>query len=510
MATLGLLQLAKDGSFWIDEASVAQSLMALGPVEMLTGPLEGGQSFPRFLLLAIHGTTAVFGYETVVARSLPQLFFLLWSGAAVWLLARRFRDEPALVALGGLLLLVPTSPFVYGAMLKPYAFDAFLALLPFLLPDSFYERTLGRGKGLPRLVALTLGVALSYPFALALLARVGGWWLARAGRGEPRLSPRGVLTGLAGVAAFGTGLWLSDLRHTGALARPLQAFWARCRIGGDTGTLALLDRFSSGWWQGRTELASRSSALPAAVVMTLRGALVAGLAVVLGSLSLDAGRRMALGGEQRSTAAASAPADRWGSRTPGFALLLLGVPLASLAVGLPICAGRLTWFALLPLLAVALEGFATAAWLVRQLPRGPLLAAGLGLALVAAVAPTAARNATRLARAPAPGDFRPLLPKLATHPDWPVLTNACSYRQIETLPEGFPAPLLRIEKGGALQVALSESRSAWLLVIPADYCRKGVRRLLRAAEHFEPLDEPDAGAQLFELRLPAPGARPSG
>lgn len=491
LAALGGLQLAKDGSFWIDEASVAQSLVAFGPVEMLTGPLAGGQSFPRFLLLAISGATAAFGYQTAVARALPQLFFLLWSAAACLLVYRRFRDEPALVALAGLLLLVPATPVVYGAMLKPYSFDAFLALLPFLLPDRFYEQTLARGERLPQLGALTLGVAFSYPFAMVLLARLGGWWLARARRGDLRLSPRGALVGLAGIALCGSALWLSDLRHTGALAEPLQAFWARCRVGGETGTLALLDRFAMGWWDARADFSQRG-ALPAAVVMALRGGGLAGLAAAAAA--------------SRTRGPGGAP-DAWGSRSLGCAVLLCGLPVASLAVGYPICAGRLTWFALVPLLLILLEGLAAVAVLLRHLPRGRLLAAGLGLALVAAVAPTSTRNAARLAREPAPQDLRPLLAKMTAHPDWPVLTNVCSHKQIETLPEGLGARLLRIEKGGPIEVVLSETREAWLLVIPAEYCAPAVRRLLDAADHFEPLHEPGADAQLFALRLPEPGAR---
>ena len=74
MLALGANQLAKDGSFWIDEASVALSLLELSPGELF-GRLVGGQSFPRFLLLAIDGLVGLFGYETLVARALPHLFF---------------------------------------------------------------------------------------------------------------------------------------------------------------------------------------------------------------------------------------------------------------------------------------------------------------------------------------------------------------------------------------------------------------------------------------------------
>ena len=216
IAGVGVAQFAKDGSFWIDEASVAASLVQLSPSELF-GRLVGGQSFPRWLLLAIRAATGLFGFETMVARALPQLFFLL--GTAAWgrLLYLRFRASPLLVAIGGVLLLLPATWPVYGAMLKPYSLDVFLASIPFLLGDAFYDRALGpslgadsdgtRGAARLKLVAATLPVALSYPYALVLLARAGGWWLQRAATGRPRIDLAGTVAGISGLAGFTACLW---------------------------------------------------------------------------------------------------------------------------------------------------------------------------------------------------------------------------------------------------------------------------------------------------------------
>ena len=66
----------------------------------------------------------------------------------------------------------------------------------------------------------------------------------------------------------------------------------------------------------------------------------------------------------------------WGSRSVGCGVLLAGLPLASWWIGYPICAGRLTLFALLPLVVLTLEGVSFATGGVRRLPRGPWIDRG--------------------------------------------------------------------------------------------------------------------------------------
>ncbi len=489
MAGLGGLQLAKDGSFWIDEASVAASLTALTPSQLL-GPLVGGQSYPRFQLLAIRGLVALFGYETLVVRALPYLFFLAGSLAWLRLLLARFRDEPALLALGGLLLLIPAPWFVYGAMLKPYTFDVLAATVPFLLRDRFYDEVLARAKRPWRGVALAGLGALSYPFAMALLARVGGWWLWRATAGHRRVATAGALPCALAAGVFGIGLWYTDLRHTSDLGGALRAFWSACIVGAGTPLPALLDRFAFGWWDGRCEFSHHGGLAPALLVM-LRLAGAAGLLRVL----LDLRPRA------RATRAESADAARWGSRSLACALLLLGLPVASWAFGYPICAGRLTLIALLPLLIVLLEGFDLVGVWLRGLPDGRWLAATAGAAALLAVAPASLRDAHRLAVAEAPGNLRGLLARTRERPQLPILTTRCTRKQLETLPEGVEATVLYLEQGGAAVAAAREPHEAWLLYAPSSLCRGQVRRARRSAETWKAFHTETDDAWLLWLRF---------
>ena len=153
LAGLGSHQFFKDGSFWLDEASLALSLLRLEPLQSF-GPLIGDQSFPRLYLLAVHGLVGLLGYQTLVVRLLPYIFFVAATFAWLRLLSERFRNQPQWIGLGALLLAVPTTWFVYGAMFKPYTLDVFVSTIPFLLRDDFYDDILERGERPWRLAAL--------------------------------------------------------------------------------------------------------------------------------------------------------------------------------------------------------------------------------------------------------------------------------------------------------------------------------------------------------------------
>ena len=127
---LGTNQLLKDGSFWMDEAAVAMSFLKMEPSEFI-GQLRGGQNFPRLYLILIAQLEGLFGYQTMVVRFLPYVFFV--AGTVLWLrlLRLRFGAVPLLLCLAIVLSLVPTSWVWYSAMLKQYTFDVFVALVPF-------------------------------------------------------------------------------------------------------------------------------------------------------------------------------------------------------------------------------------------------------------------------------------------------------------------------------------------------------------------------------------------
>lgn len=487
MAALGFLQFAKDGSFWIDEASVALSLTQLEPLETF-GPLVGGQSFPRLYLFAIRGFVELFGYETMVARALPLLFFWLATAAWVRLLYLRFRGEPLLVALGLALLLIPGTWFVYGALLKPYTLDVLLACVPFLLRDSFYDETLEHGQSPGRLIALAALGLFSYPFTLALLARCGGWWLGAAASGRRSVSPRGVLTGLAGVAVASSLVWFGELRHTSPLGDSLRGFWAACLIGAEgTSTAGLLDRFAFGWWDGRADF-SRGGGLDPASLWVLK----LGFGVGLARLAWTLVRPEPL----------PRPHKAWGSRSLGCAVLLVGLPFASLLGGYPICSGRLTLFAFLPVVLVTLEGISFTIDRVGGWPRGHWIAALLTALLVVWISPTSYRNASTRVASQAPQDLRPQLARVREAPGMPILTNKCTRKQIETLPEPVPEAVLYVEEGGGVTVATSDLRAAWFLYVPDPHCRSWVGRVREGAESWTPRHAKGDAARLFEARFP--------
>lgn len=483
LAGLGLSQLLKDGSFWLDEASLALSLLRLEPLESF-GPLIGGQSFPRLYLLAVYGLVGIFGYETMVVRLLPQVFFLAATFAWLRLLLERFRDEPVWIALAGLLLAVPGTWLLYGAMFKSYSLDVFVSTIPFLLRDEFYDDVLERGARPWRLLALTSLGAVSYPFAMVLLARLSGWWLQRAVARRPSVAPRSVAFGLAGMAGFGALLWTTDLRHTSELGDALRRYWGACLVGGDTGTLALLDRFVFGWFDARADFSRTVVAgVPLALLEVGFGA---GLVRV--GLALAPGRPLA------------APA-RWGSRSLGYAVLLLGLPLASWLFGYPICAGRLTLFALLPIVVLMLEGIDLAAVLLRRVPGGAWGGLLAGLALALAILPSSYENLARIAKSPPPEDLRPLLLRASERSDLPILTTTCTRRQIETLPEGVPAEVLYVQQGGGIAIAVREPPEAWFLFVPAPLCAGGVSKVFQTTVLREPHHGDAERARLFHIRF---------
>lgn len=488
LVVVGAAQLAKDGSFWRDEASVAQSLLELSPLELF-GALRGGQSFPRLYLAAVQGLKSLFGYETLVVRALPFCFFVLGSAAWGWLLHRRLREQPLLLLFGFLLSLVPAQWFVQAAMLKPYTLDVFAAMLPFLLPDDFYDSTLARGERRWRLFALTAVGALSYPFALASCGRVAGWWAARLPQKRLAVDPPAAGLFACGTLLFVGCLWLTDLRHTAELSGPLERFWQGCVLGAEgTDTRIALERLAFAWYTGETDF-SRGGGLPQPLVSVLKLAFAAGVVRIAASMWLGA-------------RAGAQPPAAWGSRSLGHAALLCGLLLASLLVRYPVCPGRLTLFALLPLQVVTFEGFAWAAAGARRLPASRWLAVAAGLALVATAAPSSIRDANRMLHMAAPDDLRPALAIMRERPDLPVIATTCTTKQIETLPEGITHELFTAAP--AARNAALANPEAWVLYVPAPHCRSEVKALRAASAAWTERWKPAYGARLALARFESP------
>ena len=73
IGTVGTARFLQDGSFWMDEASIALNLLNREPFELF-GALEFNQNFPRIYLLAVKGLEQAFGFGTKVLRFLPLVF----------------------------------------------------------------------------------------------------------------------------------------------------------------------------------------------------------------------------------------------------------------------------------------------------------------------------------------------------------------------------------------------------------------------------------------------------
>jgi hypothetical protein len=459
---VGAAQLVKDGSLWRDEASVAVSLLELSPLELL-GNLDGAQSFPRLYLLAIAGLKSTFGYHTIVLRALPFAFFTLGTAGWLALLYSRLRREPLLLALGVLLTLIPAQWFIQAAMFKPYTFDVCAALVPFLLRDAFYDETLERGERAWRLVPLTLLCALSYPFALVLFARVVGWWVSGLSRGRVRIDPRGSALLAGGTLLFVAFVWVTDLRHTSEIGGILRSFWSTCvLLEPGSSAVEVLERFAFGWYTGDSAFSS-GGGLPAPVAWLVR----AGFTLGIVRIGLTIFRR---------DSAADESAPEWGSRSLGYAAVLCGVVCASILAGYPICAGRLTLFALLPLQIVTLEGFSWAAAGIARAPRGRWIATLAASAMLVAVAPTSLRDTLNHVQSAAPDDLRAGLELMRSRPTLPMITTSCTTKQIRTLPEEIDHEVFFVGPGGNLAAAIATGE-AWLLHSPASFCSTQIRSL---------------------------------
>lgn len=495
IASVGTALFLRDGSYFLDEASVVLSFTERGLFETFTGPLAGGgQDFPRFYLALIRGVRALLGPSTWATRLLPFLFFL--AATALWmrLFVVRFRDRPLLVLLGVILTATISTWLIYGAMVKQYSLDVFLTLAVFSLPDRIFDEALGRGTRRRWIPALVLPVLFSYTYGVSLLARVLGWLLfdlRRRGRGGP--DARSATLFLLGLAAAGSLLWLTDVRHTVGRSAALSVFWGQCILAQSPDqTLEILRRFVASWYLGPTEFVGPPR-LPAALATVLVGALLLGAARTLRELSVavvppaDAGR------------------EAWGSRSLGCTVGLVGVIGTSWVIDYPICAGRLTLYALCFQQLLTLEGLdwcASAAARVSRPRLGALLRASIVGALVVAIgyAATVAWGRARGVFQQAPvDDLRPALARVHEEPDRPLIVAPCLQRQLATLPEGTAGLDVTVLPFEGWEARVPRDASVWILDAPPvpGICRLISRKLEHMTRSREPMDGRPGEARLY-------------
>ncbi len=416
LGAIGLERLLEDASFWVDEAIVAESLRDL-PLRELFGPLgAGGNSFPRFYMLFIYGLKTLFGYQTLVLRTIPFLFFLAATYFWLRLLFSRLQAFPLLIGLAFLLNLMPTSWFAYSSMLKQYSFDVFLSVLIFTLPDRIYARCMREEGNFWLRIALTLPCALSYTYALVFWSRLGGWYIGELGRQRYRLSRSGSLGILLLSFFFSVVLWFTDLRFMGD---SVFGWWAGCTLGHNwnaTGTL--LGKFALGWYSGLQEFPIEGG-LPKWLLGSFKIVFLIGLFQVVKSIFNRPLRRM--------------PAN-WGSRSLGAFCLIGALLFASLLIDYPICSGRLTLFVLLPLQILLFEGFVAIHFWLGEYRHLKLPSLALGLAWLLMVAPFATGDALRFVGSHAPDDIRPLLARIDSDNRLSIHVMPCMWQSVRALP----------------------------------------------------------------------------
>lgn len=487
IAVFGARIFLLDGSYYMDEASVVLSLDGLTALETFSGELAGGgQNFPRFYLLLIRGVRALLGPETWATRLLPFLSFLAATFLWMRLLVVRFGARPELVLLGPVLLAMVPSWWLFGAVIKQYSFDTFVTLALLSLPDRVFADVLGSRRRLGRGLLLVVPVLFSYVYPVALTARVTGWLAWKLRRG---LRLDGVGTGvflLGFAAALGT-LWFTDLQHT--LGRPaLVAMWSTCVLSQNPQDfLEIVRRFVASWYLGPSEFVFHPKLSSPALFLAM-GALALGTVRVVGALL--------------STAESEAD-ERWGSRSAACLAGIVGVIATSFLLDYPICAGRLTLYALFFQQLLLLEGID---WL-RSAAGGRRALQALVVVTIAFLLASGGWTATRVLRrvvAVAPiEDVRPLLERIPDEPTETVIVTGCMARQIRTLPEGLGSRQVVYLPFENWQAELPEGREIWIVhsrLVPG-LCESMRVKLAGLTDGFDRPDQPRGGAVVYHTRV---------
>jgi hypothetical protein len=401
-------------TFWLDEAFVAVSLRSPSP-QVIFAQLEYGQILPRIYLAAIAILREVFGYRIWSLRLLPFLCFIV--GTFLWarLLVKRSRPRAVLGFLAAALLIGATFWLDQAIQLKQYTFDVILALVPFLIDDAFFDKTLVNGKRKTKLLAFALPCILSYTYPFALGARAVGWYGQQARRSGWRLNKTAVL--VLGVAVLGAlaVLWFTDHRFNIKDNAAYLAYWNDCILAvclrhEPAAAPRLIAKFLWGW-HGRQPL-------------------VTALLVPLQALGVYSVIRRLKRREMND--------PTWGSRSLGSLVLLIGVVLASAFVNYPICAGRTVLFTQIHAQVVAIEG---ALLLLAAQRRQRAVLIFLWLAIAVVWFHSVGAYARLVLTEPAE-NLRPVLSLIKAEEADAVLVHPCSVAQVRSLPD--PLPVSRV------------------------------------------------------------------
>jgi len=146
----------KNRSLWLDEALLAENIVARNWATLLTSPLINGQSAPVLYVVAVKAICSVLGYEEFSLRAFSLISFL---GLLIceWFLLRKVLHVDDIKTVFVLMITTVVPCYVYYSNeLKPYMSDAFFVVLAFLL-YGFYTQNKISLKILTVFYALILG-----------------------------------------------------------------------------------------------------------------------------------------------------------------------------------------------------------------------------------------------------------------------------------------------------------------------------------------------------------------
>lgn len=199
-----LLRLAffwPERSLWLDEALLASNLVERDYAGLLE-PLAGEQAAPPAFLITAKASANWWGGSEAAFR-LPSLLASLAALVAFLMLVRRSLSQRAGALAIALFALLP-GLILYGAELKPYAGDAFFAVLLLLLFERARERS--RASGWVPLAIVGM-LAPWFSFSSVFVLAGAGVVFAIASWKQERL-PRWILGAVAALwlGSF-TALW---------------------------------------------------------------------------------------------------------------------------------------------------------------------------------------------------------------------------------------------------------------------------------------------------------------
>ena len=207
-------------SLFLDEAMLALNL-GIRSFGRLIPPLDYDQTAPVPFLWAVKLITTLAGMNELALRLLPLLAGLATLFVA-WRVAARVLPPAAAVLAVWIVATAPTL-IQYGAMTKPYVFDALLAFLVLAPALAVLERP-GDGGAWRRLTIWgAAGVLGSFPAVFVLAAAGAGLVASARVRREPRALPRLGVAAALWAAAFLT-LYVTVYRPA-ATGSYVQQYW---------------------------------------------------------------------------------------------------------------------------------------------------------------------------------------------------------------------------------------------------------------------------------------------